>query len=59
MIDIRWPMIAPDVNNKSLRDKGEPEHATPSWNRLTCGDSQSCKMRGEPDQNKADDYGNL
>lgn len=47
MIIEQWPLIPPDVNNKTLRDRGEPEHALPSWARITCGDKQSSKIRGD------------
>lgn len=47
MYEVRWPLIPPDVNNKTLRDRGEPEHSLPSWARITCGDKQSSKVRGD------------
>jgi len=44
---VTFAIMSPDANNKKLGEQGYEQHATPSWNRLTSGDKQSGKMRGE------------
>lgn len=44
---IAFSTMSPTANNSERRKLGREEHATPSWNRLTSGDRQAGKMRGE------------
>lgn len=46
-LPIMFSTINPDVKNTERKMKGYEQHATPSWARLTSGDKQSGKMRGE------------
>lgn len=44
---VLFTTIGPTANNSDRKKEGREQHATPSWNRLTSGDKQSGKMRGE------------
>jgi hypothetical protein len=46
-LPILFSTINPDVKNTDRKMQGYEQHATPSWNRLTSGDKQAGKMRGE------------
>jgi len=44
---IMFSTINPDVKNTNLQRNGREQHATPSWARITSGDKQAGKMRGD------------
>jgi hypothetical protein len=44
---VLFSTIAPVANNSERSKQGREQHATPSWARLTSGDKQAGKMRGE------------
>ncbi|MFA5130470.1 MAG: hypothetical protein WC477_06195 [Patescibacteria group bacterium] len=50
---IMFTTMCPTANNSERSKTGREQHATPSWNRLTSGDKQSGKMRGENNTKEA------